>query len=398
MAKKPAPLVAIFLIVFVDVLGFTIVIPLLPFYAEKYGGSPAVYGLLVTTYAICQLFSGPLLGRLSDHVGRKPLLLLSQAGTFVGFLILARAHSLAMIFLSRIIDGSTAGNLSLAQAYISDVTTPANRAKAFGLIGMSFGIGFLIGPGISGYLSQFGYHYPPLAAALASFASIMGTIFLLPTVKKEGEEHLTPKAKGQISLLQWKHYGKFFENKDLTRLLLQFFLFSFAFSMFIAGFALFAERRFTVGGRPFGPREVGYLMAYSGLLGIFVQGGLLGRMVKAFGERRLVTLGFMFMAIGYAAMGFVHPIWLLMFVMIFSSIGTGVLRPAITSLITQCGGKGEQGTLMGLNQTLMSIASIVAPMLTGLLLSAGLLIPWALIAGAMGVFGMLLSRRSIAAG
>ena len=177
---KKSFLLPIFLIVSVDILGMTIVLPLLPFYAEKYGASPFVVGLLVTTYALCQLFSGPMLGRISDRIGRRPMLLLSQIGTLVGFFILAYANSLWVIFVSRIIDGITAGNLSLAQAYISDVSLPKDRAKSFAVIGIAFGLGFLIGPAISGYLSQFGYSTPILAAAALSATSILCTYFLLP--------------------------------------------------------------------------------------------------------------------------------------------------------------------------------------------------------------------------
>src|SRR5579863_4110873 len=180
-----SPLLPIFLIVLVDVLGLTIILPLLPFYAEHFGASATVVGLLISSYACCQLIAGPILGRMSDHMGRKPLLIVSQLGTLIGFLILAFAGSLWMVFLSRIIDGLTAGNLSLAQAYIADVTTPENRARSFGVIGIAFGIGFLIGPGISGFLSQYGYSYPILAAAFLSASSVMCTATLLPKVRSE---------------------------------------------------------------------------------------------------------------------------------------------------------------------------------------------------------------------
>src|SRR5271170_8396060 len=158
-------------------------IPLLPFYAEKMGASPATIGLLIGTYAACQLISGPLLGRASDFTGRKPLLLVSQVGTFIGFLILAFAPSLWIVFIARVIDGATAGNLSLAQAYISDVTRPEERAKSFGVIGIAFGMGFLIGPAISGYLAKFDYRDPIFAAAALSATSILATYFLLPEAR-----------------------------------------------------------------------------------------------------------------------------------------------------------------------------------------------------------------------
>src|SRR6202451_2333287 len=168
-------------------------IPLLPFYAEKLGATATEVGLLIGVYAACQLISGPLLGRASDFTGRKPLLIVSQIGTFIGFLVLAFAPSLWVVFLARVIDGSTAGNLSLAQAYISDVTRPEERAKSFGIIGIAFGMGFLIGPAISGYLANFGYRIPIFAAAGLSFTSILATTFLLPSAKTSAAD---PRAAG----------------------------------------------------------------------------------------------------------------------------------------------------------------------------------------------------------
>src|SRR5580692_1772036 len=176
-------------------------IPLLPFYAEKLGASPFEVGWLIGIYALCQLISGPLLGRLSDRTGRKPLLLVSQMGTCAGFLITAFAPNLWILFLARAIDGSTAGNLSLAQAYISDVTKPEDRAKSFGIIGICFGLGFFVGPGISGFLAGYDYRYPILAAAALSACSILATSLLLPSVKP-----CTGKASGpggaRLSLVQ----------------------------------------------------------------------------------------------------------------------------------------------------------------------------------------------------
>ena len=169
-----------------DVLGLTLMIPLLPFYAERMGASPAQVGWLIGIYAACQLVSGPILGRLSDRMGRKPLLIVSQAGTCIGFLITAFAPSLSILFLARAIDGATAGNLSLAQAYISDVTAPEERTKSFGIIGIAFAMGFLIGPAISGILAQYDYRYPVFGAAALSFLSIVTTWILLPSVKPGG--------------------------------------------------------------------------------------------------------------------------------------------------------------------------------------------------------------------
>src|SRR5580700_949354 len=303
---RSSPLLPIFLIVAVDILGLTIMIPLLPFYAEKMGATPTMVGLLIGTYAACQLISGPLLGRASDFTGRKPLLLLSQAGTLVGFLILAFAPNLWIVFLARVIDGATAGNLSLAQAYISDVTQPEDRAKSFGIIGIAFGVGFLIGPAISGYLAKFDYRDPIFAAAGLSATSILATWLLLPAVKT-GAAAAGPGGR-RLSLLQWGEYGRYFRQPELAPRLWQFLCFGFAFAMFTAGFPLFAERRLTWNGMHFGPEQVGYAWAYAGFLGIFLQGPALGKLVKRFGESRLNRVGFAAYTVGYVTLAFCYSI------------------------------------------------------------------------------------------
>ena len=394
-SKPKNALLPIFLIVSVDVLGMTIILPLLPFYAERYGATPQVVGILMTTYSLCQLVAGPILGRLSDRWGRRPLLLVSQLGTFAGFIILGLARSLPLIFLSRFLDGITAGNLSLAQAYISDVTEPENRAKAFGLIGIAFGMGFLIGPAVSGYLAQFNYAYPAFAAAALSLTSVLCTYFLLPQVIPHAGGEGEPGPGGErLGLLDWNVYLEYFKRPGLNLLLVEFFSFCFMFAVFLSGFALFAERRFLAHGRPFGPQEVGYLFAYSGFLGIIIQGGLLGRLVKRFGERALVRTGFLCAALGLAAMGFVHPLWLFIPVFTMSSFGTSILRPAITSLVTHQVGRREQGVVLGLTQSLFSLSMILAPLASGFLIQRGLLGAWALGAAGFALIGLLIGPRS----
>lgn len=379
-----SPLLAIFLIVSVDVLGLTIILPLLPFYAEKLGASPAVVGMLVSTYALCQLIAGPILGRMSDHMGRRPLLLVSQLGTFIGFLILAYANALWLVFLSRIIDGATAGNLSLAQAYISDVTKPEDRAKSFALIGIAFGMGFLIGPAISGFLAQYSYQYPIFAAAALSAASILSTYFLLPSNVPVAED-----APRKFTVLDWGNYLRYFREPGLGPLLWQFLAFALTFSLFMTGFPLFAERRFIWQGHPFGAKEVGYVYAYLGFLGVILQGGLMGRLVKAFGEITLVRTGFFVAMVGLAALAFTSQIPVLLVVAAAASIGTGVNRPALTSLITQRAARSEQGVVLGLTQSLNSLAAICAPTVAGFLIDHSLLAVWALLAAVISGAALL---------
>jgi MFS transporter, DHA1 family, tetracycline resistance protein len=391
---RKSPLLPIFLIVAVDVLGLTIMIPLLPFYAEKLGASPSQVGWLVGVYALCQLFSGPLLGRMSDHVGRKPLLIVSQIGTLIGFLITAFAGTLWVVFLGRIIDGATAGNLSLAQAYISDVTKPEERAKSFGIIGIAFGLGFLIGPAISGLLSRFDYRLPIFAAALMSFTSIMATTFLLPSVKNVHRVQSGPSGPGgrRLSLVQWGEYGRYFRQPGLGTLLVQFLVFIFSFSMFVSALALFVERRITWHGKPFGPEQTGYVWAYAGLLGIGLQGPALGRLVKRFGERALNRTGFAAYAVGYSMLAFAHSIpWLLLSTTVLA-LG-GLVRPTLTSMITQKTSREEQGTVLGLTQSLTSVSQIVGPPLAGLLIQHDLLTAWGLAVAVVALLGLVIASR-----
>jgi multidrug resistance protein len=397
-AKKKNVLLPIFLIVVVDILGMTLILPLLPFYAEKYGATPQIVGLLIATYAFCQLIAGPMLGKLSDRYGRRPLLIVSQIGTFAGFLVLGWAKTLTWIFFSRFLDGITAGNLSLAQAYISDVTEPENRAKSFGIIGIAFGLGFLIGPALSGFLAQYNYAYPAWAAATLSFTSVLCTYFLLPqAIPHAAAENETGPGGKRLGLLDWGAYLDYFKRPELAPLLIEFLLFCLMFSLFIQGFALFAERRFFIHGHPFGPKQVGYLYAYSGFLGLIIQGGLLGRLVKRYGEQALARAGFFSAAVGLIALAFDHPVFLIIPIFTATAFGTGVLRPALTSLITRVTGRKEQGVVLGLTQSLNSIASIVSPLLAGYLIGIGQLALWALIAASFSLVGfILISRRSLA--
>jgi len=392
---RSSPLLPIFLIVAVDVLGLTIMIPLLPFYAEKLGATPTEVGLLIGVYAACQLISGPLLGRASDFTGRKPLLIVSQIGTFIGFLVLAFAPSLWVVFVARVIDGSTAGNLSLAQAYISDVTRPEERAKSFGVIGIAFGMGFLIGPAISGYLAKFDYRLPIFAAAALSATSILATTFLLPSARTSAADPNAPAFR-RLSLFQWSEYGRYFRRPELATRLYQFLCFGLSFAMFTAGFPLFAERRLTWHAVPFGPEQVGFAWAYAGFLGIFLQGPMLGKLVKKFGESSLNRAGFAGYAAGYATLAYCFSIPMLIAATTISAIGT-LVRPTLTSMITQAAPREDQGVVLGLTQSLTSIAQIVGPPVAGFLIQRGHLAGWGLAASAIALVGLTLASRPAAA-
>lgn len=385
-----AALVPVFLIVLVDVFGMTLVIPLLAIYAESFGATPLQATLLLSVFAVCQLVSGPILGQLSDRIGRKPLLVLSQIGTLIGFIIMARATSLWMVYVARAIDGATAGNISLAQACIADVTRPEHRAKAFGLIGIAFGLGFLVGPSVTGVLADaYGLNAPIYLAAFMSASSIVVTSVLLKWTAP------TAPAVDRRAALRLTTYLQYFRRPELGSLLLEFFVSMLSFSLFVAGFSLFAERRFTWDGHPFGPREIGFAFSYVGFLGLILQGLLIGRLVGRFGERRLIVAGFAALLVGYVVLGLAGTILALGAAATLTAFGNGVLRPALTSLITRLAGPHEQGVVLGVTQSMTSIASMISPAVAGFLIGHGQLALWAFTAALLGGVGVMLASRKI---
>jgi MFS family permease len=410
-SKPRSPLLPIFLIVLVDVLGFTIVIPLLSLYAEKFGASPLVATTIVSCYAICSFVSTPMIGRLSDQYGRKKLLLLSQAGTCAGFLMLGTSTALWMVFVGRILDGITAGNLSVAQAYISDHTAPENRAKAFGVIGVAFGIGFMFGPALGGVLGQHSMHLPFIVAAGMSALSMVCTYFLLdnqlppqaagaaaaaPAAAKLPEARAGKPTSGgggpagrRPGAFDFSIYAEYFRRPGLATLYAQFIVYIFGFSCFTSGFALFAERRFG-----WSAKETGWMFAYAGLLGIILQGGLIGRLVKKLGEVRLVLIGTASGVVAYILLGLSETIALLLVAATINSFGNGVLRPVLTSQISQAVGRHEQGVALGISGSLSSLAMAFAPPAGGFMIDHGWLIAWTIIPATMSLFGLLLASAS----
>ncbi len=392
--RKRSPLLPMFLIVLVDVLGFTIVIPLLAYYAEAFGATPLIATLLVSVYAVCSLISTPIIGKLSDQYGRKPLLMYSQAGTCFGFLVLATSGSLWMVFVGRILPGLSAGNLSIAQAYISDHTKPENRAKAFGVIGVAFGIGFLFGPALGGWLGDYvldvGFHCELsfLVAAGMSLLSIICTYTLLPKSEKPKQTEVVGPGGRRPSAFDWRIYAEYFGRPALRSLYLQFFLFSFSFSLFFSGFALFAKHNENLN---WGHSEVGWLFAYSGLLGILLQGGLLGRLVKRHGELALTISGFVCAAISYAVVAFATN-WQMIYIgATISTFGQGVLRPVLTSRLTQAVGRHEQGIAIGISGSLGSVAMAIAPPVGGLMLDHKNVIAWGVIPACVSFLGLMVT-------
>jgi MFS family permease len=389
LVKPRSPILPMFLITLVDVFGFTIVIPLLTLYAEKFDASPLVASTLTPVYALCSLISTPIIGKLSDQHGRKPLLLYSQAGTCAGFLVLGFSSSLWMVFVGRILPGVSAGNLSIAQAYISDHTAPENRAKAFGIIGIAFGIGFMAGPALGGWLGKQNPHLPYFVAAGFSAVAMLFTYLLLPEEPPPKTADTAPGPGGRRpSAFDWRTYAEYFGRPHLRALYTQFFLFSFAFSCFFSGFALFAEHNPDL---RWSEDEVGYLFAYAGFLGVIMQGGVLGRLVKRYGELRLTVASFVASIVAYAVVGSAKTALVLILASTINAFGQGVLRPVLTARLTQAVGRDEQGVVLGISGSLGSVAMALAPPTGGFLLDHHHLVEWAMVPAGVSLLGLIIT-------
>src|SRR6185503_18786437 len=295
-----SPLIVILTTVFIDLVGFGIVIPVLPFYAEgtTFNATPRTVGLLFASYSIMQLIFSPILGGLSDRFGRRPVLFLSIIGTGIGFLILGFAKTVWMLFLGRILDGITGGNISTAQAYIADITTKENRAKGMGLIGAAFGLGFIFGPAIGGILSRWGIHVPFFFAAGLCFANALLLYFTLP-------ETVTPDHPARVSATRGRGISQLIRSLKQPRLafvLVIYFMFVVAFSIMTTSFSLYVMFRFG-----YDAQHTGYIFAYVGLISVIVQGGLIGRLVKRFGELPLVVFGALCFSLSLFAVPYVGP-------------------------------------------------------------------------------------------
>lgn len=369
VADRPltrSALLPIGLIVFVDVLGFTVVIPLLPFYAERFGATPATVGQLISVYAVCALVGAPLLGRCSDRWGRKPVLLISQLGSLLGFVMLALAPSLPWLFAARALDGATAANILTARAYIADVTAPKDRSAAFGLIAAAFGFGYLVGPAGAALLAQWGPNLPLWAAAGLAATSLLCTLLLLPSGR--------PQAAAQAAVSP----TALLRDPGVAPRLWQLGCFFLAFSMFTAGIALFCERRLTWNGVAFGISEVGWLLAWVGLLGISVQLFGLRRLVARLGEPRLIACCLAIAALGYAGLGLSQGLTLLLTCLSLVALANSALRPSLLGLLSQAVSPARQGQVFGVTQSLQSLAMIAGPLIAGGLIERGWLTGWGL--------------------
>ncbi len=348
----------LFLIVFIDLVGFGLMFPLLPFYSEHFGASPLLVTVLLSTYSFAQFFMAPVWGRLSDRYGRKPILLGSLCFSVASYLWLGFASALWMLFAARLLSGAGAGNIAAAQAYIADVTNPEARAKGMGVIGAAFGLGFTIGPALGGMIA--GDHpdlaalgRPPLVAAGFSALALLLTVLVLPESLPRG---LRGSARGNRLTLARAALAR----PALRQLLALFFVTTLAFAGMEGTFALWAERSFG-----WGPKTVGISLLYVGVVLILMQGGLVGPLARRFGEARLATAGIAIVAAGLLGLALSAAVPAAAIAMGLLAAGMGLFSPSINSLLSFHAGASERGGIMGVGQSASSLARLLGPTIAG---------------------------------
>lgn len=383
-----SPLVIIFVTVFIDLLGFGIIIPLLPFYAESFGASALTIGLLGTSFSLMQFLFSPIWGRWSDRIGRKPIILLGLMGSCLSYLTLALSTSLALLFVARIIGGIAGANIPAAQAYIADVTTPENRARGMGMIGAAFGLGFIFGPAIGGLLSRVSPETPMWFASALCLANFIAAWFLLPESRTADN---TTKSLGRLEA--FRHA---MARPTLMLLLSLYFIVTLAFSGFETTFALFSEAKFG-----FTTSTIGFVFAFIGIVLATVQGVLVGRTVKIVGERRLIPLAILAIAIGVGMVPFVWSIPTLLVALAVLAVGMGFNNPSLTSMLSKLADSDDQGGILGLASSVASLGRVVGPAWGGYLYDAyGMTTPYVSAAALMMVAFVvsLVGLRNVRAG
>jgi DHA1 family tetracycline resistance protein-like MFS transporter len=341
------PLLIIFLTIFVNLVGFGIIIPLLPFYAETFGASPLVIGLLFATFSLGQLVASPVLGDLSDRYGRRPVLVFSLAGTVVSFVMLALAQSVAMLFLARIIDGLSGGNISTARAYVADISEPSDRARAYGILGAAFGLGFMCGPALSSVLARVSITAPIwAAAAITLVATVMAWLWLPDTIQRVHAGSGNPL----------RYLPELVRRPVVRRILAIDFVYWFALAIFHTTFGLFVAGRFG-----FDVVATGYFFAAFGLLGVVVQGGFIRPIVRRIGDKPTFIVGLLFGALGLTAAAVTNSVAMFALTLVPLAVGMGFGMPTISSLVSRSAGPHEQGRVQGAANAIESLSRMLAP-------------------------------------
>ena len=331
----------ILLILFVDLIGFAMVMPLLPLYAESTGLSAWQIGILQSAYPFCQLFAAPVLGRLSDRFGRKPVLVASQIGTTLSFIILALAQRFELMLLARMLDGASGGNILVAQAYIADVTSPQERSKSLGLMGMVFGLGFIFGPALGGLLAGLTpadatIRLPFAAAAIFSMCAWVIVLKKLPESRKPGEHGGEARVVGRAGLRAVLGDGR------ISLMVFAAAFLTLGWSNFEGGISLFLKHRMQ-----FTTSQASLVFAFSGIVGAFAQGFLIRKMITKFGERKMIVMGMGTLAIGFLGLTQVYSVWALFPALILAGLGQGMATPSLSGLISRSSSPSIQGAVFG---------------------------------------------------
>ncbi|PIS09709.1 hypothetical protein COT75_00785 [Candidatus Beckwithbacteria bacterium CG10_big_fil_rev_8_21_14_0_10_34_10] len=375
--------IIIFIILVTEVLGFSLVLPFLPFMAQDLGASPFQVGLILSVFSVFQFVSAPIMGKLSDSYGRRPLLLFSQLSTFIGFIILGFSKSLWMIILSRIVDGLLGSNFSIAQAYLSDISSKKNRSKTFGLSGAAFGFGFMIGPAIGGLLSRFGYGLPSFVAALMALITILTTFFFLPeTIKRKRKMNL------KIEILKFSDFKSYLLDSKVAGKLRLFFSYVLSHAIWVSSFAMFAERQLG-----FNAVQVGYLLTFIGLVSIILRGFLLGKIIDLIGERNSQITGLAMVVLSMLGVSFAKDFYSALFFIGFFALGSGLLRPLLMASISKSVSPKKQGEVMGFTNSLGSLSQIIGPLLGGYLIANFFPGSLGLAAGLVMIIGILTTLK-----
>jgi MFS family permease len=357
-----SPLAIVFVTVFLDLVGFGIVIPLLPLYARWFGAGPVGVAWLLAVYSLMQFLFAPWWGRVSDRVGRRPILLLGLFGSAASYLVFGLAGSFAVLLAARAMAGFTGANIGVAQAYVADVTSPQARARGMGMIGAAFGLGFVLGPAIGGLLSRYGAAVPFFGAAAVTLANALLAVVRLP-------ESLPPerRAQGPAALGLAERVRAVLARGTPRRLRIIFtavFVATVAFAAMEATFSLWADARWHLTRQ-----GISYVFAYIGVVSVIAQGGVVGRLVPRIGAGRAAVLGIALIATGLATLALAPALPLLFAPLALIAFGHGTASPSLSTLISHQGGPGEQGRLLGVNQSLSALGRVVGPVWGGLALA-----------------------------
>jgi len=357
--KKNTPLLLIFITVFIDLLGFGILIPILPTFATKeLGISEFLIGLAIALYSFTQFIFNPILGNLSDKYGRKPLIIGTLFLNAIGYIVFAFTHTYLLLLISRIVAGIGGSSIGVAQAYIADVTTKENRSKGMGLIGAAFGLGFVFGPLIGGFLAKYGYEVTGFVSAGFSFIAFGLTLVALPESLKN---KITPGSQTRNKkILDIKAFKEIILHPDIGVLLILFFILTFSNANIYGTFAILGHKVYG-----FTDMQNGYIFGIIGIVSAIVQGGLLNRLHKYFNEKKLISAGAVFMMAGLGLIPYGGNFLGLAVICTVLSIGTGILQPTILSLISKVTPESEQGVTLGLNQSLSAMGRVLGPLWGG---------------------------------